>query len=140
MQCKMSPTAATQAQITSLVIRVGQFMLLATKHPQSRPFQKNKLSGQSFFVYAENGDQVLMYQKAKKAIPYRPSTNKSIEVGSVNIQAASKQTTAVSGVSINSANSGKANFSADLSLTPTQITVSLYSETSTPGLTRKAEP
>lgn len=45
----------------------------------------SKLSGQPFFAKAQNDDRVLMYQKAKKAILYRPSTNKIIEVAPINI-------------------------------------------------------
>lgn len=45
---------------------------------------KNKLQDQSFFINAKNGDQVLIYSNAKKVILYRPSTNKIIEVASIN--------------------------------------------------------
>ncbi|HVZ66925.1 MAG TPA: LytR C-terminal domain-containing protein [Patescibacteria group bacterium] len=42
-----------------------------------------KLSGQSFFANAQNGDQVLIYNNAKKAYLYRPSTGKIVNIGPV---------------------------------------------------------
>ncbi len=45
----------------------------------------SKLKSQAFFANAENGDRVLMFPKAKKAILYRPSTKKIIEVAPINI-------------------------------------------------------
>ncbi len=42
---------------------------------------KKKLPKQKFFNDAENGDKILIYPRAQKAILYRPSINKVIEVG-----------------------------------------------------------
>lgn len=45
----------------------------------------NKLKGQTFFKNAKNGDKVLIYTKAKKAILYDPKDNKIIEAQIINI-------------------------------------------------------
>lgn len=135
-QQKQNPTAAAQAQVQSLITRVGQLILLPTNEVPTvaTVSDKTKLAGQTFFAHAENGDQVLIYQASRKAYLYRPSTNKIIEVGPVNIEptksAAVEPETAVAGASI----------SATLSPTPTEISVALYNGTNTSGLTRKAEP
>lgn len=46
---------------------------------------KSKLKDQPFFSNAENGDKILIFTKAKKAIIYRESTNRLINVGPLNI-------------------------------------------------------
>ncbi|MFZ1682637.1 MAG: hypothetical protein WAU88_00770 [Candidatus Zixiibacteriota bacterium] len=45
----------------------------------------SKLSDQPFYAIAQNGDKVLVYQKAGKALLYRPSTKKVIEYTPVNV-------------------------------------------------------
>lgn len=45
----------------------------------------SKLQSQAFFKNAQNGDKVLIYAQAKRAVLYRPSTNKVIEITSVNL-------------------------------------------------------
>jgi hypothetical protein len=44
-----------------------------------------KLKSQPFFADAKNGDKVLIYSKAGKAVLYRPSTNRIIEYSRVNL-------------------------------------------------------
>ncbi|HCM51550.1 TPA: hypothetical protein DIS56_00200 [Candidatus Saccharibacteria bacterium] len=43
-----------------------------------------KLKGQAFFASAQTGDKVLVYNKAGRAILYRPSLNKIIEMAPLN--------------------------------------------------------
>lgn len=45
----------------------------------------NSLAPQPIFTNAQNGDVLLIYLNAKKAILYRPSENKVIDVGPVNV-------------------------------------------------------
>ena len=44
---------------------------------------KDKLKDQEFFKNAQNGDKLIVYMNAKKAVLYRVSTNKIIEVAPV---------------------------------------------------------
>ena len=56
---------------------------------------KTKLKDQPFFKDAENGDAILIFPQAKKAIIYRESSNKLINVGPIAItsDAAAKAST-----------------------------------------------
>lgn len=83
-----------------------------------------QLNDEQFFASAKNGDKVLIYQKSKKAILYRPATKKIINVGPVNIDA-----------------SGSATTKETPSVTPKEekLTVALYNGTKRAGLTKKAE-
>lgn len=52
-----------------------------------------KLSGQAFFAHAKTGDRVIIYAGAKKAILYRPSENKLVEVAPLNLDDANAPNT-----------------------------------------------
>lgn len=69
---------------------IGQVGALIELPKQERPTVATvsditKLTDQPFFINAQNGDQVLIYSVAKKAILFRPSKNKIIEVASINL-------------------------------------------------------
>lgn len=81
------PTQITLAETKNLVDKVGKLIELPSEEPRiATVSDKTKLIGQSFFARAENGDKVLIYAQNKKAILYRPSINKIIEVSSINIE------------------------------------------------------
>jgi hypothetical protein len=81
-----NPQQATKEQIDDLVKKVGVLIELPNEKPTvATVTNKNALKNQAFFANAENGDKVLIFTEAKKAILYRPSINKIIEVGPVNI-------------------------------------------------------
>jgi hypothetical protein len=46
----------------------------------------NLLKDKPFFANAQNGDKVLIFNKAKQAIIYRPSVRKVIAVGPITVQ------------------------------------------------------
>lgn len=89
-------TANNDAKETEeLVKEIGKVMELPEgETPTLATVQdKSKLQDQDFFKKAENGDKVLVYMTAKKAILYRPSTKKIIEVSPVNMDGVTTTTT-----------------------------------------------
>lgn len=113
----------SQEQVKNLVDKVGKIIELPTgETPQvATVSDKSQLKGQ-FFANAEDGDTVLIYTNAKKAFLYRPSENKIIEVGPINLEPT------------------KAVASASDSANPKPlVNVALYNGTTTVGLTGKVE-
>lgn len=93
-------TAAAQAEVDALTAQVGKLINLPTdeKPTVATVTDASKVKDQSFFKNAQNGDKVFIYQKAQKAILYRPSENRIIEVGAVNINQATPSTPVPSGL------------------------------------------
>ena len=63
------------------VLPVGQTPTIATVTSAS------KLRNQTFFAHAKDGDKVIVYNQAKEAILYRPSTNQIVTIAPVNVTA-----------------------------------------------------
>jgi hypothetical protein len=42
-----------------------------------------QLASQPFFTAAKNGDEILIYKKAKKIVVYRPSENRVVAIGTL---------------------------------------------------------
>lgn len=83
-----NPQQASIDQTKSVVAMVGKLIALPTDETPSLATvqDKTKLKDQPFFKNAMNGDKLLLFIKAKKAILYRESSNKIIEVAPINIQ------------------------------------------------------
>ncbi|HAU65695.1 TPA: hypothetical protein DCW32_04100 [Candidatus Woesebacteria bacterium] len=92
-------TAQAQAEANALVAKVSKLMTLPTDETPTiaTVTDVSIVADQPFFKNAQNGDKVLIYQKAGKAILYRESENKIIEVGAVNFNqaAASPEVSAI---------------------------------------------
>ena len=80
----ISGTHEVNTDMSHVVSRVGNLMLLPEETPTIATVSDlSKLQGQKFFANAEQGDIVLMYAHAKKAILYSPTLNKIIEVAPI---------------------------------------------------------
>ncbi|MBU2028487.1 LytR C-terminal domain-containing protein [Patescibacteria group bacterium] len=77
-----SETAANEVQ--AITEKITKFMDLPQETPTLATItDKDKLSDQTFFDNAQNGDKVLIYTQSKKAILYRPETSRVIEFASL---------------------------------------------------------
>ena len=86
-QANLDPQAVAQAEVDKLVAEVGELMVLpADETPTvATVSDPEALQEQIFFAGAQEGDKVLIYTTARKAILYSVSLNKIIEVAPVNI-------------------------------------------------------
>jgi hypothetical protein len=77
-----------QKEEEELIGRVGELISLPEDEKPSvaTVTDEEKLGDQIFFKNAKEGDKVLIYTNARKVILYRPSEDRVVEVGSVNIQ------------------------------------------------------
>jgi hypothetical protein len=84
---KKDPNTLARQESKDLVDKVGKLVELPKgENPTiATVADKSKLAKQPFFAKAKNGDKVLIYTEAKRAILYRPSTNKIIEIAPVRI-------------------------------------------------------
>lgn len=88
-----NPQEAARVETDKLKASVAQLIEIpANEQPTvATVVDASKLKNQAFFRSAENGDKVLLFPQAKKAVLYRPSTNKIIEVAPINIGKNEKQ-------------------------------------------------
>lgn len=77
-----------QAEVDMLLEELGKLINLPSDESPTvaTVSDASKLTEQSFFKNAQNGDKVVIYTTARKAILYRPSEKRIVEVGAVNIQ------------------------------------------------------
>lgn len=94
-EIKDNPNKISLDEINSLTMVIGKFMDLPTDETPTLAIvtDKEKLKDQDFFKKSENGDKILIYANAKKAILYRPSTQKVIEVAPLLIGNSDQNTT-----------------------------------------------
>jgi hypothetical protein len=135
-----NPPASLENEVKDLVNKVGKLIELPEGEDPTLATvsDKSQLPPQPFFARAQNGDKVLIYQKAKKAFLYRPTTDKLIEVGPVSTTELSPTVTPPAGVLITQ----PVTATQSSILTPTKtntVSVSIYNGSKTAGLAAKTE-
>jgi len=97
----------------------------------------NRLKDQQFFTSGQNGDVVLIYMNSRKAILYRPSEKKIIEVAPVNL---SNNEASISGEQVAGTTTPDQN-TTQVTPTPTTMTetFALRNGTNITGLARSFE-
>lgn len=82
-----SPETAGKTEVEQITTRIGKTLLLPTgeKPTLATVNDVSKLKNQVFFKNAQNGDKVLIFTKAGRAVLYRPSTGQVIEYAPVNL-------------------------------------------------------
>jgi hypothetical protein len=77
------PALLAKTEIQKLVEKVGKLIVLPKDEDPTlyTVTEIEKINNQLFFKNAKNGDKVLIYSKARKAILYDPQANKIVEVG-----------------------------------------------------------
>lgn len=84
-----TPQEKDTKEITELTKVIGVFVELPEDETPTLATvtDREKLSDQPFFRKAENGDKVLIYTNGGRAILYRPSTQKIVDMTTVNVSA-----------------------------------------------------
>lgn len=84
---KKSPDIVEKEEINSLVEKISKLIDLPQGETPTLAtiLDKEKLKDQPFFNNAQNGDKILIYTKAQKAIVYRVAENKIINVGPITL-------------------------------------------------------
>lgn len=85
-------TQNPQEELNEILEKVGRLILLPNELPTlATVTDLSELRGQEFFENATIDDKVLIYTEAQKAILYRPSEDRIIEVGTVTVEDVSDQ-------------------------------------------------
>jgi hypothetical protein len=86
---KKDPAITSRNELDDLTKKVSKLLSVPTdEQPTLATIEDiSKLKDQTFFKESKNGDKLLVYAKAQKAIIYRDSENKLVNVGPVSLSA-----------------------------------------------------
>ena len=97
-----APTVVSNEASRQIIASIGKLMELPMDEEPTVATIANveRLKGQTFFLKAKNGDTVLIYEKAGKAILYRPSIHKIIDVSPITISSQATGSADVAGAAV----------------------------------------
>ncbi len=137
-----STAASEAAELKRVVSAAGKLMDLPQDETPvlATVTDREKIKTQAFFARSENGDKVLLYTNFGRAILYRPSTNKIVDVTLINTTNEADGPTESTTNPPPVVNTPIPVLSSTPTPTPaTQTRVILLNGTATPGLTNTAE-
>jgi hypothetical protein len=84
---KSNPEEKAKDEVAEVIEKVGKLTVLPSDEEPTIATVTNldRLKDQAFFTNAQIGDKVLIYQASRKAILYNPTTNKIVEISSINL-------------------------------------------------------
>lgn len=87
VELRKNPQETAQKEAQQIIEKVARLIVLPEGETPTiaTVTDPERLKEQAFFSRSEKGDRVLIYTTAKKAILYRPSTDKIVEVAPLNI-------------------------------------------------------
>ncbi len=90
-----NPNTVAQKEAKDLLSKVAEIYLIPTGEEPTvaTVSDPTALKNQAFFSSSQKGDKVLIFTKAGKAVLYRPSINKIIEIAPINNNSNAKNTT-----------------------------------------------
>ncbi len=142
-QYRHSAEVVDAKEIEDLVEQIGQMMLLPEGAPTlATVTDREKLAEQPFFQKSENGDKVLIYTQSGRAILYRPSMKKIVDVTSVNVNPQTAQNTPQTETTTPDSPTISANPNTEVvsgSASPDTLTVALYNGSGKVGETAVLE-
>ena len=93
LKARAELTGKTDDSQQAMVIQIGRHLVLPDEEPTVATVNDaSKLSNQEFFKNAQDGDKVLIFPKANKALIYRPSNQKVIEYAKVSLDGLNQPT------------------------------------------------
>ena len=122
----------------ALVAKLGRLMVLPEgEEPVVATISDvtSLAKNQPFYANAHNGDKVVVYMKAKKAIIYDPNADKIINVGPIFLDPSSAASSAEAAAA-KEATAGKVTSSSEAFATSTLVTIEVRNGSSTPGIAR----